>query len=695
MAISRIPRIILDGDEESSSYMAREGIRQLGILKDLMGFNSLQQDIRKVEYTDGSIILCRSCFEEDVVYIYTEKKEEEKADKRFYIYVTISDYVTIWDSYTGEVAEGICNNDGDTYDEDGNSLITFPCHKDELVRWLEGIPNKPTRQVLKDEPESNRDYLEDNKLDIGNENRVEYAHPSDPSYELYYGVGSTVTFVNTVRNELIDELNPYCCWGIPCAIAHPDYAIYGTLVEKNTPNPITLVGCTPEEVSDSFSCSRDLDYGKDCKMHGGMPGWVCRRCNYATFLKTSVKYIQKFFMRTKHLYLGPYPSPTYLRPTGDSGLEEVEYAEEKESVEGRKDGSAYDEAIDMEWDNTNFVSSNWLSAVNWSIKKEEKRGDVVSINTKLGALMIDYTPYKEWVEDTERVHERMRSVTDDSFLSTYLRDGVCNSVSEWEQRAILWRDTIHPPTNPPVPDHAEEELMWCRNEARSPVNVRDSESNRTGITWCGSSTPRDELNEEGEAIKEAVTKDWYRVILNFYMGGFHTGGNEAMQNWNANPFYCPDEEMCEELMEQYGGAGAECTATSWANKLIERFSSVQATIELEKPEDYPKIRSDTCEHCVVCEEETPGCIDGQRCTEPLRYKRPDEYEGHEEDFTSLCAFPGRTQGYPEDEENDICYPFDGTYDIFNLGKAVEELINNHYEDGSDDQLLVYLYKRNT
>lgn len=675
MAVSRIPRIILDGDEESASYMAREGIRQLGILKGLMNFGNLQQDIRKVEYIDGSKIVCRSCFGEDIVYIYARKEEEERISKRFYIYVTISNYVTIWDSQTGEVAKGICNNEGEIHDEDGNPLITFPCHKDELVKWLEGFPNKPTRQVLKDEPENNRDYLDDNEKDIGNENRVEYAHLYDPSYGLYYGVLDPPYFTYTERNESYNEKDPICCYETNCETDPLDY-IFGTLVEKNSPAAHTIINSFPTDVADSFSCARDFENGKACYMKSYYaPYRRCRYCPYFILYETSVKHIQKYFKRTKHLYLSPYPSPTYLRPEGDGTFKEIEYSKEEESAEGKKDGSAYNEAIDIEQDNTEFSSAHYLNTWDWLLKKDLRQGDVISINTKLGSLLIDYIPYKEWMEGTERIYERMRQATDDAFPSTYLREGVCNSVSEWEMRANLWPDV-----EGLSPEHATEELQWCRSEARSAIDTRESESNRTGVSWCGSITPRDELNEDGEVINEAITRGWYRIILSFYMGGFHTGGHEAMQNWIHSPFYCPNEEMCEELVEQYGGAGAECTATSWSNKLIERFSSVQATIELEKPEDYPRKKSAT----II-----------KNDVEFLRYKRPKEYDGHEEEFTSLCAFPGRTQGYPEDNENDICYPFDGTYDIFTLGRAVEELINNHYEDGSNDQLLVYLHKRDT
>lgn len=75
MEVSQIPRIIYDGDIEAASHLAREGMQQLNILKSLMSFNKLQQDVRRVEYIDGSRIVCRSCFGEDVVHIYVPEKE--------------------------------------------------------------------------------------------------------------------------------------------------------------------------------------------------------------------------------------------------------------------------------------------------------------------------------------------------------------------------------------------------------------------------------------------------------------------------------------------------------------------------------------------------------------------------------------------------------------------------------------------
>lgn len=75
MAPRELPRIILEGDEESARHMAREGIRQLDILKDLMGFRSLQQDVRRVEYIDGSRIVCTSQFGINTVTLYAPSEE--------------------------------------------------------------------------------------------------------------------------------------------------------------------------------------------------------------------------------------------------------------------------------------------------------------------------------------------------------------------------------------------------------------------------------------------------------------------------------------------------------------------------------------------------------------------------------------------------------------------------------------------
>ena len=77
-----IPRIILTGDEEEASYRVREGIKQLDILKGLMGFQKLKQDVRRVRYTDESEIICRSVFGVEEIEIFApsvivERREED------------------------------------------------------------------------------------------------------------------------------------------------------------------------------------------------------------------------------------------------------------------------------------------------------------------------------------------------------------------------------------------------------------------------------------------------------------------------------------------------------------------------------------------------------------------------------------------------------------------------------------------
>jgi len=75
-----VPRIILHGDLEEANLKVREGIRQLNILKDNMGFQRLDQNVRKVRYTDGSEITCRSCFGIDEVNIYVPEREKVKEE---------------------------------------------------------------------------------------------------------------------------------------------------------------------------------------------------------------------------------------------------------------------------------------------------------------------------------------------------------------------------------------------------------------------------------------------------------------------------------------------------------------------------------------------------------------------------------------------------------------------------------------
>lgn len=637
MEVRRIPRIILDGDAESASHMAREGIRQLGILKELMSFNDLQQDIRKVEYIDGSRIVCRSCFGEDVVHLYAVKEEEGKLLSKLYVYVTISNYVTIWDLLTGEVATDICNNDGKVYDYYGKSLITFPCHKSELLKWLEGIKDKPTRQVLKDNPENNRDYLWDNEKDIGNENRVERANTNDPSYYLYFGVKDPCIFANTVQDVWIDT-----CGSHPYSYPCEKYS----LVEKDTPYPSYIVDCEPEDCSKSFSTDVDGLF------------FLTRDCYYHRY--NNMQYLEPYQPRSKKLYLNKYPGPTYLRP-GDSP-KEIEYSILLES--------SYLNPIIMESSTASFNCTDGFATWDWDLTLNIRKGNAASFSTILGDLVVDYNPVRDLPADYDSLYDVLHQGFDfgEDCFSSFLNSGICHSLYKHEARGSLWEGCGSP-------EHAQWWLNWCWREALSELDKVESESNRFGVSWCGSlydyrNPPEDQ------------TEGWYRVLLRFYMGGFHLGGHSCLQNWSDNPLYCPNQAGCDALPP-----GSICESTSWANELKERFSSVQATIELASPKKYPKDRNVTVTR-VICE-------DDEECftKESLRYKRPDDYASNPEDFTSLCAFPDRDCGYPEDEENNICYPFDGTYDIYTLGEAIEKLINSHYEDGSDDQLSVYLYER--
>jgi hypothetical protein len=649
--------------------MAREGIRQLGILKGLMSFNNLQQDIRKVEYIGGSRIICRSCFGEDVVYIYTEKKEEEKVSRGFYVYVTISNYVTIWNSQTGEVAEGICNNEGEIYDEEGNPLITFPCHKDELVKWLEGIPNKPTRQVLKDAPEDNRDYMDDNGKDIGNEHRIEKAHPDDPSYDDYFGLIVPAYFDNH-DNWIVDHWNPYCCYTPGCEAPYMEDAMYLSINKKTMPRPSSLFNCDLIECEESFTLDR---HGKGLLRDVRMKTYYSpyRRCRYAdcgSVFDGSVYNRQTQQWYSKNIFLCNYPSP--IASIWIDRWEQREYTSRLLS--------RYPEAIKIAQDDTYVDDTCRCLGDDWNFNYQMIKLSCISLRSGLGDILVDLVPNRDWREDRKRLYE----ITSDGDFSKdtwsyYQIADLANNSLEWEVRSELGGSCCNN-------SHAQDGKHWVKFYNRNTA----TEDIRTGICWCGS--PWDYHTQETEEPRR-----WYRVILNFHMSIIHTRGGEGLHCCGDGEFDYPhNQAACDACNDLSSGC---CNIEYWDDEPGLCFSSVQATVELTNPEEYPKDRNDTITRTIfedghVDEDGTPINFVFDKTTK--LYKRPDNYEGHEEDFTELCAYPGRTQGYPENEENDICYPFDGTYDIYTLGKAVEELINNHYEDGSDDQLSVYLYKRN-
>ena len=89
-----LPRIITRGDHEAARLLAREGIRQLNILKNLMSFGNLKQDVRRVRFTNGSEIICRSIFGIDDVQIYVPEVAEKKKEVtwgRFFVAVRKGD----------------------------------------------------------------------------------------------------------------------------------------------------------------------------------------------------------------------------------------------------------------------------------------------------------------------------------------------------------------------------------------------------------------------------------------------------------------------------------------------------------------------------------------------------------------------------------------------------------------------------
>jgi hypothetical protein len=99
--VKQFPRVILRGDEEAASHMSREGIRQLAILKNLMNFQNLKQDVRRVRFIDGSEIICRSVFGIDDVQIHVpgEWKLTTPIVPRFFAKVLTGEY---YDEFFGE-----------------------------------------------------------------------------------------------------------------------------------------------------------------------------------------------------------------------------------------------------------------------------------------------------------------------------------------------------------------------------------------------------------------------------------------------------------------------------------------------------------------------------------------------------------------------------------------------------------------
>ena len=134
MTIKEVPRIILRGDLEEANLKVREGIRQLNILKDNMSFQSLDQDARKIRYTDGSEITCRSIFGINDVQIYVPRKEGWKWSEvivpRFFAKVKVEqDYKYYW-IYFGKAEDVLSKRIKRGYaqpppDEHSNNIVVF------------------------------------------------------------------------------------------------------------------------------------------------------------------------------------------------------------------------------------------------------------------------------------------------------------------------------------------------------------------------------------------------------------------------------------------------------------------------------------------------------------------------------------------------------------------------------------------
>jgi hypothetical protein len=572
--------------------MVREGMQQLDILKNLMGFQNLKQDVRRVRFIDGSEIVCRSVFGIEDIQIYVpEEIVERETVLQQYVYVTISDYVTIWDLGTGEVAEGVCDNEKEE--------IIFPCHKDELVTWLEGIQDRPTRQVLKDEPENNRDYLSDNGIDIGNENRV-VCNP-DPFKPPWYdidcvGLDSCYTFLNVVKDE---GENTCRSPNIPCRDCY-----WYNLLEKDSPKDYPSYTESWHSTYQGFELSCGSHY-YECFSPGG------EKC-----------FLEVYKPKSQDLTLCPYPFKSF------------------ETGRCHGQSSFGDEVVDMICQQASFIYHYAKMDVDENnIYTPYINSSVYTYKTPLENLIFDFIPRKKLEEKSnlsnyKSLQETMRSTA----LSVSKNFDIINNhiaVNNLDESLAKYITNIYPNLSTEYWPLIEKGI--CKKTTK---NLGDLyESDRYAVSWCEYPS------------KEKTKNEWYKVKLFFYMG----------------KAFCI-EKNGELVVGPYGGYTCVCGEAEETN--YDRFSSVHATIELEHPEDYKKEKISV-----------PG-----KPSWVKRYRRPGDY-------SKLGIFPGRESGYPED--GDYCYPFDGTYDIYTLGEAVEKLINNHYEDGSDDQLLVYLLSKTT
>ena len=681
MAVSRIPRIILDGDEESASYLTREGIRQLGILKESMSFGDLQQDVRRVEYIDGNRIVCKSCFGEDTVYIYARKEEEKEREPKLYVYAIISSYVTIWDLLTGEVAEDICNNEGKVYDDAGNSLVTFPCHKDDLVEWLDRISNKPTRQVLKDNPANKRDFLEDNGEDIGNESRTNEERDL-PDFGLFIDNSECYVWISPGG-----EGHAYLPWKKFVRGMETNLHTY-TEVEEHEDCTVNRGDC-----NDSWCSNHEMYQSLSGYPQGypPIPDWVgsCweRACRCLNFSSGGVDRVEiENHMQFLESYKGVDTSqqvyslfdeipddpcnPGYKDTAHSKNLELRPFGYTKKIGNLKMNRSLFylrDRTFFTEKDKA-FKAATWEQycwgetlgpwvhrpgtapffylPIDWHVG----RYYFYSYDTPAGNLIIDHIPVR-------KLKNKYGTLDNYVTCQKIMRD--FNVDEEPVDIGVAYRAALQRLDLGELSSYVENACPQCLKvvqekggchcidntcDMEHPYDRRGTkakhggiigENNRYAVSWCAN---KEMLLDDLDPLFDKK----YEIQIFFKMG----------QNYYS-----------EDMKDLKTGE----TSVITNQKIGTRFSSVQATIDLKNYKGYRK-KNLTIEDEKVTEAERPRKYERVGCK---------DFEGN--------------RVYADNNEDTVC-PFDGTYDIYSLGEAVEELINNHYEDESNDQLLVYLHK---
>jgi hypothetical protein len=628
----RIPcKITLEGDKDRARDFIGAAQSQMRLLEKQLEFQNLKQGVRQVRLNSKTTVEARICFSLKEVLIYCKPRlrigEGYGGAHGLYVYVTISDYVTIWNLSTGEVA-------ADVYDGNGDAL-TFPCHKDKLKTWLSGVVDRPTRQVLKDNPEDNRDYLVNNHKDMGSENRVLLLTDANPSAGDYYGILSiNQTDSNEVQNvyDVVfgHEGYDYCSPGSRLQIK-----------EYDTPGPLSFSGGLDPATPCLKTFYYDYLYATNTECITNpyeKPGWGHYKfCLVADTVQDTANSLEYYFSRTKHLFLNPLPDKFY-DPEG-LGREITEYTIE--------DDSPYVNPVEITTHLLNFshlrANERWHSndggenkiKVVHSDRRKYARNqnpiDLYSFATLLGPLVTEGIPQRILPRNYITAYSLIHPAASGNNLESGIRLDDCSRNST---KTITDDDFAF---LSPLGDSANWDYD-CDMKAR--FYAEDPGRDRLGVSWCGNTTPGEQ------------TEDWYRVLLRYYI----------------NPdVRCLDTDSCKSYID-YSESDIRALPEEEEGTPI---SSVQATIELGNPGKYLK------------QNEVIG--------NSFRYKRPDGYDESPEDFSTIFGYPYREEG--EAEDGDKCFPFDGSYDIYTLGEAVEDLINKHYKDGSDDQLLVYLYKK--